>query len=130
MNIRDKHPPHPGAPLEREGADSAALAQAVDLGGYTLVENASLRARNTLRVNARAALLAEARDIAVLPALLDWPAARNMHTLVLGEGSNVLFAGDFDGLIVTLKTLGIEIVGEDERSARIRVAAGEHWNDV
>ncbi|HEX6613131.1 MAG TPA: UDP-N-acetylmuramate dehydrogenase [Rhodanobacteraceae bacterium] len=102
----------------------------VDLGGYALIEDASLRTRNTLRVDARARLLAEVRDANALPRLLDWPAVRGMQTLVLGEGSNVLFAGDFDGLVVTLKTGGIEIAGEDEAHARVRVAAGEHWNDV
>lgn len=102
----------------------------VDLGGYALREDASLRARNTLRVDARAALLAEVRDTNALAKLLDWPTVRGMRTLVLGEGSNLLFAGDFDGLIVTLRTSGIEIVGEDECCARVRVAAGEHWNDV
>ena len=35
-------------------------AERVDMGGYTLIEHASLANRNTLRVNARAALLAEA----------------------------------------------------------------------
>jgi UDP-N-acetylmuramate dehydrogenase len=102
----------------------------VDLGGYSLIEDASLRARNTLRVDARAALLAEVRDANALQTLLDWPAVRGMRTLVLGEGSNVLLTGDFDGLVITLKTSGIEIVGEDERSARVRISAGEHWNDV
>ena len=102
----------------------------VDLGGYSLVEDASLCARNTLRVAARAALLAQVRDANALPKLLDWPAVRGMRTLVLGEGSNVLFAGDFDGLVVTLKTAGIEIAGDDERHARVRIAGGEHWNDV
>jgi len=108
----------------------AIEAARVELGGYTLLEDASLRSRNTLRVDARAALLAEVRDINALPALLDWPALRGMRTLVLGEGSNVLFVADFDGLVVTPKTRGIEIVGDDERSARIRVSSGEHWNDV
>ncbi|HET9834749.1 MAG TPA: UDP-N-acetylmuramate dehydrogenase [Rhodanobacteraceae bacterium] len=100
------------------------------MGGYSLIEDASLRARNTLRVDARAALLAEVRDANALAKLLEWPAVRGMRTLVLGEGSNVLFAGDFDGLIVTLRTSGIEVIGENERSARLRISAGEHWNDV
>ncbi|HJU08489.1 MAG TPA: UDP-N-acetylmuramate dehydrogenase, partial [Rhodanobacteraceae bacterium] len=102
----------------------------VDLGGYTLLEDANLRTRNTLRVDARASLFAEVHDPNALPALLDWPALRGMRTLVLGEGSNVLFVSDFDGLIVTLKTRGTEIIGDDERYTRIRVATGEHWNDV
>ncbi|HJU25296.1 MAG TPA: UDP-N-acetylmuramate dehydrogenase [Rhodanobacteraceae bacterium] len=102
----------------------------VDLGGYTLAEEASLRSRNTLRVDARARLLAEMHDAGALAGLLDWPAVRGMRKLVLGEGSNVLFAGDFDGLVVTLKTSGIETVEQDAGMARLRIAAGEHWNDV
>ncbi|MBS0431900.1 MAG: UDP-N-acetylmuramate dehydrogenase [Proteobacteria bacterium] len=102
----------------------------VDLGGHALIEDASLRTRNTLRVQARAKLLAEVRDIAALPKLFAWPAVKNMRALVLGEGSNVLFTGDFDGLVVTPKMRGIEITGEDERAARLRIAAGEAWNDV
>jgi len=109
---------------------SSAATSQVDLGGYALREDASLRARNTLRVDARATLLAEVRDAAALPKLFGWPAVRDMRKLVLGEGSNVLFAGDFDGLIVTLKTGGIEIRGEDASSARVRIGGGEHWNDV
>ena len=104
--------------------------EAVDLGGYALIEDAPLAARNTLRVHARAALLAEVRDADALPRLFDWPALRGMRTLVLGEGSNVLLVGDFDGCIVTLKTRGIEILDDDGRDARVRVAAGEHWDDV
>src|SRR5690348_11460371 len=108
----------------------ATEAAPVELGGCTLLENTSLRARNTLHVDARVSLLAEVRNANALPKLLEWPALRGIRTLVLGEGSNVLFAGNFDGLIVTLKTRGIEIIGEDERSARVRIAGGEHWNDV
>jgi len=130
MITREKHHAHPNPPLEGEGTNSVTFAQAVDLGGYTLFEDASLRTRNTLRVDARASLLAEVHDANALPALLDWPALRGMRTLVLGEGSNVLFVADFDGLVIAPKTRGIEIIGDDERSARIRVAAGEHWNDV
>lgn len=107
-----------------------AAESSVDLGGYALIEDASLRTRNTLRVAARAALLAEVRDAGAATRLLEWPALHGMPILVLGEGSNVLFAGDFDGLVVTLKTRGIEVVGDDADSSRLRIATGEAWNDV
>lgn len=105
-------------------------APPIDLGGYTLVEDASLRTRNTLRVDAHTALLAEVRDASALARLFDWPAVRDMRKLVLGEGSNVLLAADFTGLIVILKAHGIELLGEDDGYVRVHVAAGEHWNDV
>jgi UDP-N-acetylmuramate dehydrogenase len=100
----------------------------VDMGGYTLIENASLATRNTLRVDARATLLAEIRDAAKLPELLDFPAIRNSRLLVLGEGSNMLFTGNFDGTVLAMATRGVQVESDGD-SARIAVAAGERWDD-
>ncbi len=97
--------------------------------GYLLTENASLLHRNTLRVAAHAALLADVYDVATIPELLALPALRGRPTLLLGEGSNVLFAGDFDGAVVTLATRGVEDLEDDGTVTRIRVAAGERWDD-
>jgi len=97
------------------------LAERIDMGGYTLIENAPLVARNTLRVAARARLLAEIRDAAKLPELLDFPAVRNGPLLVLGEGSNLL-------LVVAVATRGVQ-VEQDGEVARIAAAAGERWDD-
>ena len=104
------------------------LAERIDMGGYTLIENAPLVARNTLRVAARARLLAEIRDAAKLPELLDFPAVRNGPLLVLGEGSNLLLTGDVDGTVVAMATRGVQ-VEQDGEVARIAVAAGERWDD-
>ncbi|HET6805011.1 MAG TPA: UDP-N-acetylmuramate dehydrogenase [Frateuria sp.] len=98
------------------------------MGGYTLIENAPLVARNTLRVAARARLLAEIRDAARLPELLDFPAVRDGALLVLGEGSNLLLTGDFDGTVIAMATRGVQ-VEQDGEVARIAVAAGERWDD-
>jgi UDP-N-acetylmuramate dehydrogenase len=98
------------------------------MGGYTLIENASLATRNTLRVDAHAPLLAEVRDATKLPELLDFPAIRNGRLLVLGEGSNVLFTGDFDGTVLVMETRGVQVESDGD-TARIAVAAGERWDD-
>ena len=99
-----------------------------DMGGYTLTENASLASRNTLRVDARARLLAELRDASKLPELLDFPAVHRAPLLVLGEGSNLLLAGNFDGTVLAMETRGVQ-VEQDGDVARIAVAAGERWDD-
>lgn len=96
--------------------------------GFTLTENASLRDRNTLRVDARAAWLAEVHDAEAIPEVLAHPALRG-EPLLLGEGSNVLFTGDYGGAIVTMATRGVEVLDDDGACTRIRVAAGEHWDD-
>jgi len=107
---------------------AAMLSERTDMGGYTLIENASLANRNTLRVDARATLLAEIRDASKLPELLDFPAVRSGRLLVLGEGSNVLFTGDFDGTVLAIETRGVQVESDGD-SARIAVAAGERWDD-
>ncbi len=103
---------------------------AVRSPAFTLTENASLRDRNTLRVDARAAWLADIHDAAAIPDLLDQAALREAPTLLLGEGSNVLFTGDFGGAVVSMKTRGIEVLEDGDGGARIRVAAGEHWDGL
>ncbi|PXV54170.1 UDP-N-acetylmuramate dehydrogenase [Dyella jiangningensis] len=103
-------------------------AERIDMGGYTLIENAPLATRNTLRVDARARLLAEITDASKLTELLDFPAVRSGKLLVLGEGSNMLFTGNFDGTVLAMATRGVQ-VEQDGEVARIAVAAGERWDD-
>lgn len=100
-----------------------------DVAGYSLVRNADLARLTTLRVPARARLLAELRRAAALPALLDEPGLRDAdRVFVLGGGSNVLFRRDFDGVVLRIATRGIETVAEDRDSVRLRIAAGENWD--
>ena len=99
-----------------------------EMGGYTLTEQASLATLNTLRVDAKASLLADIRDATKLPELLDFPAVRHGRLLVLGEGSNVLFTGDFGGTVLRMSTRGVQVESDGD-SARIAVAAGERWDD-
>ncbi|MEO9079751.1 MAG: UDP-N-acetylmuramate dehydrogenase [Rhodanobacter sp.] len=98
------------------------------MGGYTLTENASLATLNTLRVPARAKLLADIRDAAKLQELLNFPAVRHGPLLALGEGSNVLFTGDFEGTVLLMSTRGVQVESDGEH-AHIAVAAGERWDD-
>jgi UDP-N-acetylmuramate dehydrogenase len=108
--------------------ESRMQAEVTDMGGYTLTENAPLLGRNTMRVDARASLLADIHDATKLPELLDFPAIRQRPLLVLGEGSNMLFRGDFDGTVLAMGTRGVQLE-QDGEVARIAVAAGERWDD-
>jgi UDP-N-acetylmuramate dehydrogenase len=48
---------------------------------------------------------------------------------VLGGGSNILFTGDFDGLILRPVITGIEITGETDGEVWVRAGAGENWDN-
>ena len=88
--------------------------------GYRLTRDAPIP--NTLRVPARARLLARIEDVAAVPQVLAETAGA--RRFVLGGGSNVLFARDFEGAVLQLANHGIE----DRGDGRVHVAAGERWD--
>ena len=53
----------------------------------------------------------------------------NQKLLILGGGSNVLFGGDFDGLVLKINILGKKIVNEDNDHVWIKFGAGENWHE-
>ena len=97
-------------------------------GSVRIVRDASLAARNTFKVRARAAWLVEASDSAALPDLLQLPQLRDGATLVLGGGSNLLFAADVEGAVLALTGQRIEIRDERDGLAIVRADAGVGWH--
>ncbi|MBO9662835.1 UDP-N-acetylmuramate dehydrogenase [Dokdonella sp.] len=97
--------------------------------GYTIVERASLAGRNTFRVPARAELLIDVRKPAALAELFGYAALKTQPLLVLGEGSNVLFTRDWPGVVLSIAARGIAVPEDRGDAARVRVEAGENWND-
>ena len=93
---------------------------------WTEVCDASLRARNTFGVDAIAPLLVEVNDATTLPEVVSRYA--DSASMVLGGGSNLLFAGDPPGTVIALATRGVSIV-EDGDIAIVRADAGVVWHD-
>jgi len=95
-------------------------------GAWSEVRNATLRGRNTFGVEATAPLLVEVHDTSALPDAF----ARHGDpaSLLLGGGSNLLFAGDPPAAVVALATCGISII-EDGDIAVVRADAGANWHD-
>ena len=90
-----------------------------------VVENPSLRALNTFGVDASAALLLaieSEEDVLSLPAL------DPSRDLVLGGGSNLVFASDVPGTVFHNRICGVEIVEEQPGHALLEVGAGENWH--
>jgi UDP-N-acetylmuramate dehydrogenase len=97
--------------------------------GYRISEGLSLAGRNTFRVDAKAEMLADVHDPFALPSLLSEPWAVFAPLLVLGEGSNVLLAGDVPGLTLCLTRARIRRIDEDHDSVLVSADAGVGWND-
>jgi len=98
-------------------------------GGYQLADNVSLEGRNTFRVPARAAIMADVSRADALAELFDFAMLREGPVMVLGEGSNLLFVGDHPGVVVCLAMARASVLEDDGAHALVRAEAGLNWND-
>lgn len=99
------------------------------MSGYQLGENVSLAGRNTFRIPARAEILADVKNSDGLAELFDFAMLRNGPVMVLGEGSNILFAADVPGVVICLTMSEIKIVKDEGDFVLVRADAGVNWND-
>ncbi|MFV8817359.1 UDP-N-acetylmuramate dehydrogenase [Haliea sp. E17] len=90
----------------------------------------SLRSFNTLALEARATALVEVAGEAELAEALAWARAEGLPPLPLGEGSNVVFAGDLEALVIHQHAAGWSVLAGDAESVRLRVSAGENWHSL
>nr|AHN97941.1 UDP-N-acetylenolpyruvoylglucosamine reductase [uncultured bacterium lac153] len=95
---------------------------------YRIVENAKLDARNTFGVAARAPMLVEVGNTDALPELFGYAMLSEGPVLVLGGGSNLLFAGDPQGVVLALTAQSIALVEDDGETAIVRADAGVEWH--
>jgi len=98
--------------------------------GYRIVEGADLRARNSFGVAARAPLLVEIDDAAALPGLFNRFVPAGTTPLLLGGGSNLLFAGDADVPVLALRGGALRVLDDDGTHATVRAEAGASWHGL
>ncbi len=92
--------------------------------------HADLKSWNTFSVAYKAAelfILDSDSDVSVLLRRIQTYA---LPTLVLGEGSNVLFTKNYCGRVLINRLKGFEIIDESDFFVKIRVAAGENWHQL
>jgi UDP-N-acetylmuramate dehydrogenase len=92
-----------------------------------VLQNYSLSALNSFRIDVLANSFANFRNLGELQEVLKKPGQNNV--LILGGGSNLLFTHDFDGLVLKNEIRGIEIISEDEDFVFIKAGAGENWHE-
>jgi UDP-N-acetylmuramate dehydrogenase len=95
-----------------------------------LIENASLKPFNTFGVDARAAFFARITSIDQLAELESLPALAGLPRLILGGGSNLLFTGDVEGVVVKIDLMGLTELDAGEDHWRVEVGAGENWHAI
>ena len=98
--------------------------------GYRLTANAPLRDRNTFGVQASAPWLVEVDDASALGEVMALPQVAESESLVIGGGSNLLFAGDAPGAVIAMATHGLRVLSDDGEQARVRADAGVAWHPL
>lgn len=113
--------------------------------------NYSLKNHNTFGMDVKCALYAEWETLDELEWILQYPqavrlmeqerAAGRPPFWVIGEGSNLLFKGDYPGVVLHCANKGIDIATNEieeypldwlgpEQYCMLTVQAGTHWDDV
>ncbi len=93
-------------------------------------ENASLKKLNSFAVEARTRLLITLEDQADLQTLASDHPFDPENDLILGAGSNVLFANDISGKVILNRIIGKKIINEADSGVLIEVSAGENWHQL
>ena len=97
---------------------------------FRVLEDADLRTRNTFGVAAQAPLLVEVADAAGLPDVFSQHIRKDRPPLLLGGGSNLLFAGDPACPVLSLVADQIRIIDQDDTHAIVRADAGATWHEL
>lgn len=92
------------------------------------IKNQQLKPYNTFHISALCDRFVQVESEQEIPLLFENGIFAGRY-LVLGGGSNILFADDFHGTVVQMCTHGIAVVEEDTESVLLEVAAGEEWAD-
>jgi UDP-N-acetylmuramate dehydrogenase len=93
-----------------------------------IVEHVPLASRTTLELGGPARFFAEVTEEAELGELLAYAEARAIPVRILGGGSNLVVSdAGFDGLVIAIRTRGMEMQWDGDR-VLVTAAAGEVWD--
>jgi UDP-N-acetylmuramate dehydrogenase len=95
-----------------------------------IFHNKSLESNNTFGFSIRTSLYAAPKTVEELTELINSGLTRNNRTLILGGGSNMLFSGDFEGLIIHPAIKGINAKAANNEHVIVTSGAGVEWDEL
>ena len=93
-------------------------------------ENYSLLRHNTFGIDVKTRWFIEYESEAELKKILTDEYFLSLPFLQIGEGSNLLFLSDFDGIIMHSRIMGIEVLQKNTSFVDIKAGAGVMWEDL
>ena len=91
-------------------------------------KNYSLKELNSFNLNVRAKIFSIIRSIRDVRELLTMDCFQDNRHLILGEGNNILFTKNFDGLIIRPGIMDFKVIKETAGYVTIKAGAGNNWN--
>lgn len=95
-----------------------------------VTEHYPLSKLTTMRLGGEARWVIEIASREDLLEALDFAGQRDLPWFILGDGSNVIAGGDYNGVIILNRITGFDKIAEDDSSATYRIGAGEIWDSV
>ncbi len=96
-----------------------------------ILNDVNLSDYTTMRLGGLAKYLVDVHGKIDLQNTLRWAKSHNMPIVVIGSGSNVLFADDgFGGMVIINKIEGFETLSRDDMGAVLKIGGGELWDSV
>lgn len=89
----------------------------------------SLKEYNTFGIDAKSVYSFFCYDETELISFLKSETAKKNPYYILGEGSNVLFSGDYNGIVIFMKNKGIKMIHQNDDFVFVKASSGEHWDD-
>jgi len=93
-------------------------------------ENISLFPYNTFGIDVKTDFFIEYDSVSDLQATLNSEIVKSHRILSVGSGSNLLFLGDYKGVVLHSAIQSIDLVSEDDTSVTLRVGSGVVWDDL
>ena len=93
-------------------------------------KNYSLKELNTFGIDVKAQMFANIKSEEQLYLLLTDRNLEKVPKFILGGGSNILFTGNFSGLVIKNSIQGIKIINQNEDYVLIKAGSGEIWHKM
>lgn len=90
----------------------------------------SLKGFNTFGFGVDAALFGRITHTEAIEAIWKTTLIPSSHLLILGGGSNIVFAGNYPGLILKNEIMGKAIIQETDQHVLLRIGGGENWHET